>query len=191
MKDTLVVSGSFQRVGLRNNEDPLVWLSALSYVLSEKRCFDRSPSLDSAGATELHWRPWKSSAVGCARSWIKAGKKPANCKTCGKTSPIPDVTLSDFLPARNDMGKRKSSQNASPAMSQRSVWFLGVTRRVNSRTQVAKTQSWRSARSLSNPRSTRKSKRTTNCAKFSRTCRRNTECSSTVTVSSRKGNDVG
>ena len=52
----------------------------------------------------------------------KAGKKPANCRTYGKTFPRPDVTLSDFLSARSDKGKRKRSQNASPAMSQRSIW---------------------------------------------------------------------
>ena len=51
-----------------------------------------------------------------------AGKKPANCRTYGKTFPRPDVTLSDFLLARSGKGKRKSSQNASPAMSQRSIW---------------------------------------------------------------------
>ena len=52
----------------------------------------------------------------------KAGKKPANCRSHGKTFPRPDVTLSDFLLARSDKGKRTSSQNASPAMSQRSIW---------------------------------------------------------------------
>ena len=53
---------------------------------------------------------------------------------------------------------------------------------------MAKMQSWRTAQKLTNPRSTGRSKRTTNCGKFSRTCQRKTKCSSTVTVSHRKCN---
>ena len=52
----------------------------------------------------------------------KAGKKPATCRTCGRTFPGPSVTLSDFLPARGDGKKRNSSQHASLAMSPRSSW---------------------------------------------------------------------
>ena len=51
-----------------------------------------------------------------------------------------------------------------------------------------KTQSWRIARSLTKPRSVRRSKQTTKCGEFSRTCRRNAECSSTVTISARECN---
>ena len=47
--------------------------------------------------------------------------------------------------------------------------FLGVHCRVHSRHPVVKIQSWRIARSLTNPR-------TTNWGRISRTCQRNTEC---------------
>ena len=93
-----------------------------------------------------------------------AGKKPATCRICGKTFPSPNVTLSDSPPARRENKWRNSSQNASPAIS----WS------VNSRHQVVKIQSWRIARSLTNARSVGRSKRTTNCEKISRACRRNT-----------------
>ena len=50
-----------------------------------------------------------------------AGQKPATCRTCGKTFPRPNVTLSDFPPAEE---KRKGGtvKNASPATSRRSSW---------------------------------------------------------------------
>ena len=50
----------------------------------------------------------------------KAGKKPATCRTCGKTFPRPNVTLSDFLPVKSEKKKGNSSRNASPATSRRS-----------------------------------------------------------------------
>ena len=59
------------------------------------------------------------SVVGC---WYTAGQKPATFRTCGKTFPRPNVTLSDVLPARGEKKKRNSIQNASPAMSRRSSW---------------------------------------------------------------------
>ena len=49
-----------------------------------------------------------------------AGKKPATCRTCGKTFPRPNVTLSDFLPAKNERTNGNGSRNSSPGMSRRS-----------------------------------------------------------------------
>ena len=43
--------------------------------------------------------------------------------------------------------------------------------------QPARIQSWKTARSLTNPKSTGRSKQTTSCGKFSRQCKKNTECS--------------
>ena len=69
----------------------------------------------------------------------------------------------------------RQRRNASPAMSRRPVGFPEVTRRVNSRHQVGKIQSRRIVRSLTNPRPMGRSKQTTICGIFSRTCPRNTE----------------
>ena len=49
-----------------------------------------------------------------------AGKKPATCRTCGITFPRPNVTLSDFLPAKSERKKGNRSRNSSPGMSRRS-----------------------------------------------------------------------
>ena len=49
----------------------------------------------------------------------KAGK-PATCRTCGKTFPRPNVTLSDFFPVKSDKKKGNNSRNVSPATSRRS-----------------------------------------------------------------------
>ena len=49
-----------------------------------------------------------------------AGKKPATCKTCGRTLPRPNVTLSDFLPAKSERKKGNRSRNSYPGMSRRS-----------------------------------------------------------------------
>ena len=49
-----------------------------------------------------------------------AGKEPATCRTCGKTFPRPNVTLSDFLPAKNERKKGNRSRNSSPGISRRS-----------------------------------------------------------------------
>ena len=48
--------------------------------------------------------------------------------------------------------------------------FHGVIRRVNRWYQAVRIQSWKFARSFTNPRSTGRSKQTTNCGKFSRPC---------------------
>ena len=48
------------------------------------------------------------------------GRKPATCRSCGKTSPRPNVTLSDFFPAKSERKKRNRSRNSSPGMSRRS-----------------------------------------------------------------------
>ena len=48
-----------------------------------------------------------------------AGKKPATCRTCGKTFPRTNVTLSDFLPAKSERKKGNRSRNSSPGMSRR------------------------------------------------------------------------
>ena len=50
----------------------------------------------------------------------KAGREPATCRTCGKTFPRPNVTLSDFFPVKSDKKKGNNSRNTSPAMSRRS-----------------------------------------------------------------------
>ena len=56
--------------------------------------------------------------------WVEygytAGKKPATCRTCGKTFPRPNVALSEFLPAQNERKKGNRSRNSSPSMSRRS-----------------------------------------------------------------------
>ena len=49
-----------------------------------------------------------------------AGRKPATCRTCGKTFPRPNVTLSDPSPAGGKGIKGNRSRNSSPAMSRRS-----------------------------------------------------------------------
>ena len=49
-----------------------------------------------------------------------AGKKPATCRTCGKTFPRPNVALSDFLPGKNERKKGNRSRNSSLGMSRRS-----------------------------------------------------------------------
>ena len=54
----------------------------------------------------------------------KTGKKPATCRTCGKTFPRPNVTLADFLPVISDKKKGNSTRNASPATSRRSRQHL-------------------------------------------------------------------
>ena len=63
------------------------------------------------------------------------------------------------------------------------AWSLGVIHLAGNRNRMTKMQSWRTAQRLIRPRSTRRSKRTTNCGKFSRTCQRNKGHLSTVTVS--------
>ena len=50
----------------------------------------------------------------------KAGRKPATCRTCGKTFPRPNVTLSDFFPVKSDKKNGNSSRNVSPTTSRRS-----------------------------------------------------------------------
>ena len=72
------------------------------------------------------------------------------------------VTLSDFLPARGEKKKRNNSQNASLAMSRRSS---RVSWSDSSREQFAPSGHGAIARSLTNPRSIERSKRTTNCGK--------------------------
>ena len=71
----------------------------------------------------------KCGKSGCSGScplslWWNMGtklvRKPATCRTCGKTFPCPNVTLSDFLPVNSDKKKGNSSRNVSPATSRRS-----------------------------------------------------------------------
>ena len=50
----------------------------------------------------------------------KAGRKPATCRTCGKTFPRPNVTLSDFFTVKSDKKKGNNSRNVSPVTSRRS-----------------------------------------------------------------------
>ena len=90
----------------------------------------------------------------CGGIWIHSWKKPATCRTCGKIFSRPDVSLSDFLPARGEKKKRKTAVKMPllPCLDVPAV-FLGVIRRVNSRHRVVKIQSLRIARSLTNPRS--------------------------------------
>ena len=47
----------------------------------------------------------------------QAGKKPATCRSCGKTLPRANVSLSDFLPGKGYGRKKFSSQTVSPALS--------------------------------------------------------------------------
>ena len=49
-----------------------------------------------------------------------AGRKPATCRTCKKTFPRPNVTLSDFLPAKSERKKENRSRNSSPGTSRKS-----------------------------------------------------------------------
>ena len=65
------------------------------------------------------WLYWILSAL-CGGIWVAAGKKSATCRTCGKTFPRPNVTLSDFLPAKSERKKGNRSRNSSPALSRRS-----------------------------------------------------------------------
>ena len=65
------------------------------------------------------WLYWILSAL-CGGIWYTAGKKPATCRTCGRTFPRPNVTLSDFLPAKSERKKGNRSRNSSPGMSRRS-----------------------------------------------------------------------
>ena len=53
----------------------------------------------------------------CPLSVVESGKKPATCRTCGKTFPRPDVALSDFLPARGDKKKSNSIQHVPAEFS--------------------------------------------------------------------------
>ena len=100
-----------------------------------------------------------------------AGKNPATCRTGGKTFPRPNVTLSDFLPARGEKKKRNTSQNVSLVMSRRSSWVSWSDSREQSAPSGEETV-MELARSLTNPRSTGRSEQTTNCGTLSRTCRR-------------------
>ena len=128
-----------------------------------------------------------------------AGKKPATCRTCGKTFPRPNVTLLDFLPAKSE---RKSEtgvetpllachaavETSLPLCLVNQMWSLGVIHLASNRKRTVKMQSWKTVQKPIRPRSTRRSRRTTSCGKFSRTCQRNTGRLSTVTVSSQKCN---
>ena len=129
-----------------------------------------------------------------------AGKKPATCRTCGKTFPRPNTSLSQTSCLPKVRGKRETGvENPLPACHAtvetflppclgNHAWSLGVTHHANNRKRTAKMRSWRTAQKPIRPRSTRRSRQTTICGKFSRTCQRNTRHSSTVTVSSRKCN---
>ena len=61
-------------------------------------------------------------------------------------------------------------QSSLPLCLVNQAWSLGVIHRASNRKRMAKMQSWRTAQTLTRPRSIRRSKRTTNCGKFSRTC---------------------
>ena len=73
-----------------------------------------------------------------------------------------------------------------PPCLENQAWSLGVMHHANNRKRTVKMQSWRTAQKPIRPRSTRRSRQTTNCGKFSRTCQRNTGHSSAVTGSSPK-----
>ena len=109
------------------------------FETSRRRLFVATPSrlfrVRFLFAVDIAWllllvarhKGWKAGCTGsCPLSvgeyGYKAGKKPATCRTCGKTFPRPNVTLSNFLLARGDGKKRYSSQSASLAMSRRSSW---------------------------------------------------------------------
>ena len=71
------------------------------------------------------WKDWLCqfvSALSGGNMGTQLGRSQPCCRTCGKTCPRPDVTLSDFLPARSGKKKRNSSRHASPAISRRSSW---------------------------------------------------------------------
>ena len=101
---------------------------------------------------------------------------PATCRTCGKTFPRPNVTLSDFLPAKSERKKGNRSRNSSPAMSRRSRNVspamsrrLSVDSWSDSPRDQAVPKSWKTALKPIRPKSTRRSRRTTNWGKLSRT----------------------
>ena len=66
------------------------------------------------GKFGVHWCVPASSG----EKGYQAGKKPATCRSCGKTLLRANVTLSDFLPGRG----YGNSQTVSPALSRRSSW---------------------------------------------------------------------
>ena len=66
------------------------------------------------------------------------------------------------------------------------AWSLAVIHHASNRKRTVKMQSWKTAQKPVRTRSTRRSRRTTNCGKFSRTRQRNTGRFSTVTISSQK-----
>ena len=90
-----------------------------------------------------------------------AGKKPATCRTCGKTFPRPNVTLSDFLPAKSERKKENRSRNSSPGMSRRSRNVFPAVSRASIQKRTVKIQSLKTAPKLIRPRSTRRSRQTT------------------------------
>ena len=57
----------------------------------------------------------------CGGTWVHSWEEASHVQDW-KTFSRPNVTLSDFLPARSDNKKRNSSRHASPAISQRSSW---------------------------------------------------------------------
>ena len=98
-------------------------------VCSDRGDSMRHASLNPHRMTPVACRPIiKCGKSGCTGSCplsvleygYKVGKKPATCRTCGKTFPRPNVTLSDFFPAPNERKKENRSRNSSPGMSRRS-----------------------------------------------------------------------
>ena len=119
---------------------------------------------------------------------FSAGKKPATCRTCGKTFPRPNVTLSDFLPAKCERKKENRSRNSSPGMSRRSRNVSPAVSRASIQKRTVKMQSWKTAPKLIRPRSTRRSRQTTKLWKNPTNMPEEHRMLITVTVSSRKWN---
>ena len=96
-------------------------------------------------------------------------------RTCGKTFPRPNVTLSDLLPAKNERKKGKqepkllshachaAAVTSLPLCLVNQVWSLGVIHHANNQKRTVKMQSWRTAHKPIKSRSTRRSRQTTNC----------------------------
>ena len=108
------------------------------------------------------------------------------------------LSQTSYLAIMRGKGKQESkllsryvtpqSKRFLPPCLENQAWSLGVIHHANNRKRTVNMQSWRTAQKPVRPRSTTRSRQTTNCGKFSRTCHRNTGHISTVTVSSRKWN---
>ena len=111
------------RVPLRSNlDDPEDWYLPCS--VDESVCWDEVPRTDLVACCPII-KCGKSGCTGsCPLSAVEygytAGKKPATRRTCGKTFPRPNVTLSDLLPAKSERKKGNRSRNSSLGMSRRS-----------------------------------------------------------------------